>query len=219
MDEAARPDEQARVDGEARPDEAARAHPAKRASRRSDARQNRERILAAALTELTRSPDAPVSAIARRAGVGQGTFYRNFPDRQALLLELYRHELEQVADGAAELLRTRPPDLALREWMDRLARFAMAKAGIADAMQQAVHAPAASAKPGRDPVASGAGLLLRAAQETGAVRADVTVDDFTLAIAGLWHIDPRSDWQPRAARLLDLVMDALRTHPEKPPRR
>lgn len=219
MDDAARPDEQARVGGEARPDEEARAHPAKRAPRRSDARQNRERILAAALTELTRSPDAPVSAIARRAGVGQGTFYRNFSDRQALLLELYRHELEQVADGAAELLRTRPPDLALREWLDRLARFAMAKAGVAAAMQQAVHAPAASAKSGCDPVASGAGLLLRAAQETGAVRADVTVDDFTLAIAGLWHIDPRSDWQPRAARLLDLVMDALRTHPESPPRR
>lgn len=38
----------------------------------------------------------------------------------------------------------------------------------------------------------------------------MTADDFLLAIAGLWQIDPHSDWQPRATRLMDLVMDGLR---------
>jgi AcrR family transcriptional regulator len=177
---------------------------------RSDAQRNRERILEVALTELTRCADTPLSVIAKKAGVGQGTFYRNFPNREALVLEVYRYETQQVADSAAQLLATRAPDQALREWMDRLARFAMAKAGLADAIRQATSAPGSPAKPGHTPVTSAAELLLRANEEAGTIRPGVTSDDFLLAIAGLWQIDPGTDWQPRATRLLDLVMDGLR---------
>lgn len=177
---------------------------------RSDAQRNRERILAVALTELTRCADAPLSVIAKKAGVGQGTFYRNFPHREALVLEIYRHEMQQVADSAAQLLACREPDQALREWMDRLAEFAMAKAGLADAIRLVSGAPGTQAKPGHAPVTAAAELLLRASEEAGTIRPGVTADDFLLAIAGLWQIDPRSDWRPRATRLLDLVMDGLR---------
>ncbi|GGX85164.1 TetR/AcrR family transcriptional regulator [Streptomyces minutiscleroticus] len=177
---------------------------------RSDAQRNRERILAVALAELTRCANTPLSAIAKKAGVGQGTFYRNFPNRESLVLEIYRHEMQQVADSAAQLLATRAPDRALREWMDRLARFALAKAGMADAIRQATSAPAAPAKPGHAPLTSAAELLLRAGEEAGAIRPGVTADDFILAIAGLWQIDPAGDWEPRVTRLLDLVMDGLR---------
>lgn len=38
----------------------------------------------------------------------------------------------------------------------------------------------------------------------------MTADEFMLAIAGLWQIDPQGDWQTRATRLLDIVMDGLR---------
>lgn len=177
---------------------------------RSDAQRNRERILAVALTELTRCADAPLSVIAKKAGVGQGTFYRNFPSREALVLEIYRHEMQQVADSAAQLLACLEPDRALREWMDRLAEFAMAKAGLADAIRLVTGAPGAQAKPGHAPVTAAAELLLRANEEAGTIRPGVTADDFILAIAGLWQIDPRSDWRPRVTRLLDLVMDGLR---------
>ncbi|GGX73830.1 TetR/AcrR family transcriptional regulator [Streptomyces hiroshimensis] len=182
----------------------------KDAALRSDARRNRERILEVAVAELTRSPDAPLSAIAKKACVGQGTFYRNFPNREALVLEIYRYEMQQVADAAAQLLETREPAQALREWMDRLARFAMTKAGLADAIRMVTSAPGGPSKPGHAPVTSAAGLLLRAGENAGAIRPGVTPDDFLLAIAGLWQIDPGSDWQPRATRLLDLVMDGLR---------
>ncbi|MFJ7335736.1 TetR/AcrR family transcriptional regulator [Streptomyces sp. NPDC101110] len=177
---------------------------------RSDAQRNRERILAVALEELTRAADVPLSAIAKKAGVGQGTFYRHFPTREALVLEIYRHEMQQVADTAAPLLESREPDRALREWMDRLARFAMAKAGLADAIRQATSAPGQPAKPGHAPVTEAAELLLRAAEEAGTIRPGVTADDLFLVIGGLWTIDPGTDWQPRATRLLDFVMDGLR---------
>ncbi|MEU4466890.1 TetR/AcrR family transcriptional regulator [Streptomyces sp. NPDC024017] len=177
---------------------------------RSDAQRNRERILEVALEELTRSADAPLSSIAKKAGVGQGTFYRHFPTREALVLEIYRHEMQQVADTAAPLLESREPDRALREWMDRLARFAMAKAGLADAIRQATSAPGQPAKPGHTPVTEAAELLLRSAEEAGVIRPGITADDLFLAIGGLWTMDPHTDWQPRATRLLDFVMDGLR---------
>ncbi|MFH9706403.1 TetR/AcrR family transcriptional regulator [Streptomyces luteogriseus] len=177
---------------------------------RSDAQRNRERILEVALEELTRSACVPLSAIAKKAGVGQGTFYRHFPTREALVLEIYRHEMQQVADTAPALLESREPDRALREWMDRLARFAMTKAGLADAIRQATSAPGRPEKPGHAPVTEAAELLLRAAEDAGTIRPGVTVSDLFLVIGGLWTMDPHTDWQSRATRLLDFVMDGLR---------
>ncbi|MFD7281106.1 TetR/AcrR family transcriptional regulator [Streptomyces sp. NPDC059862] len=177
---------------------------------RSDAQRNRERILEVALAELSRDVDVPLSLIAKKAGVGQGTFYRNFPNREALVLEVYRHEVQLLTDAAAELLKTRAPDQALREWMDQLARFAVAKVGLSDAMRQIVGTADGPAQPGYALVVEAVEALLAANHEAGTVRPGVTVDDFILAIAGIWQIDSRGDWQAQSARLLDLVMDGLR---------
>lgn len=185
-------------------------HPKKDTQLRSDAQRNRERILEVALAELTHSADAPLSTIAKKAGVGQGTFYRNFPNREALVLEVYRYEVQQVAETACQLLETRAPDQALREWMDRLAQYAMAKAGLADAIRKATSKLGTLAGVGHGPVTSAITLLLKANEEAGTIRPGLTPDDFLLAIAGLWQIDPHGDWQSRAGRLLDLVMDGLR---------
>ncbi|MFI0961621.1 TetR/AcrR family transcriptional regulator [Streptomyces sp. NPDC021080] len=178
---------------------------------RSDARRNRERILAVALAELTRSAGTPLSAIAKKAGVGQGTFYRNFHHREALILEIHRHEVRQVTDAAAHLLATRPPDRALREWTDRLARFAMAEAGLAEALRTSTGTPrGALTRLDHEPLTSAVALLLRTNEEAGTIRPGVTPDDFLLAVAGLWRLDRHGDWQTHACRLLDLVTDGLR---------
>ncbi|MGW0838675.1 TetR/AcrR family transcriptional regulator [Streptomyces sp. NPDC002787] len=177
---------------------------------RSDAQRNRERILEVALVELSRSVDVPMSVIAKKAGVGQGTLYRNFPSREALILEVYRHEVQQVADRAAELLKTAEPDQALRAWMDRLARFIMAKTGLADALRQASSTAGGPESSGYALVVESIELLLNANHEAGTIRPGVTADDFLLAIAGIWQIDVRGDWHAQVTRLLDLVMDGLR---------
>ncbi|MDQ0785619.1 TetR/AcrR family transcriptional regulator [Streptomyces sp. B3I8] len=182
----------------------------KAAPLRSDAQRNRERILEVAVVELTRCADAPLSLIARQAGVGQGTFYRNFPNRESLVLEIYRHEMQQVADHAHHLLEKREPDRALREWMDRLAGFAMTKAGLAEAIRLATSGPGSPSRPSPTPLTDAAERLIGACQEAGVIRCDVTVDDFMLAISGLWMSAPEDGWQERATRLMDLVMDGLR---------
>ena len=178
---------------------------------RSDALENRGRILKVAVAELTHSPDVALSAIAKKAGVGQATFYRNFPSREALVIEVYRHEMEQVANLAGELLRTRPPEQALREWMDGLAQYAVTKAGLPDAIRQVASDRACpGTSSGYASVPAAAQLLLDANHKAGTIRPGVTVDDFSLATACFLFFDAWVVWFPRLGRLMDLVMDGLR---------
>lgn len=177
---------------------------------RSDARENRARILEVALAELTQSADAPLTTIARKAGVGQGTLYRHFPTREALILEVYQHESQQLADRADAVLATLPPDQALREWMNNLAEYAMTKTALVQAISQGALLSAGRSNPSYALVSSAIERLLQANEKVGAIRSGVTADDFILATAGLWMIEADSDWKGRADRLLNFVMDGLR---------
>jgi AcrR family transcriptional regulator len=69
---------------------------------RKDARRNREAILRAARELFAESADVAMCEVARRAGVGQATLYRNFPDRSALAAEVLSEQVERVAQLAAE---------------------------------------------------------------------------------------------------------------------
>lgn len=177
--------------------------------RRSDARENRARILDVALAELTRSADAPLTTIARKAGVGQGTLYRHFPTREALIIEVYQHESQQLADRAADLMAELAPDQALRDWMDKLAEYARTKATLAKAISGAFLSPGPD-NPSYAVVSAAIDQLLQANIEAGLIRPDITADDFILATAGLWLIDADTDWKHRSERLLSFVMDGLR---------
>ncbi|MDM0122605.1 TetR/AcrR family transcriptional regulator [Variovorax arabinosiphilus] len=177
---------------------------------RSDALQNRERILKVALVELARSADVPLSAIAKQAGVGQGTLYRHFPTREALVMEVYRYEMGQVVHFAELLLAKYPPDQALERWMHRLAEYAMTKAGLADAIRTVSSVREWPGNGGYAPVIAAAQLLLDANERAGTLRAGITTDDFFLATAGIWQIDFSTDWEPRLAWLINFVMQGLR---------
>ncbi|UUU19626.1 TetR/AcrR family transcriptional regulator [Streptomyces sp. DSM 40750] len=184
---------------------------------RSDAQRNRERILKVALAELSLFADAPLSLIAKKAGVGQGTMYRHFPNRETLVLEVHHREVQHLADSAPQLLMSGKPDEALREWMSRLADFAMARAGLADALRQAISATGGPAKPEYSLVMDAIELLINTNREAGTIRPNATTDVFVLAIAGIWQMDSHSDWRTQSGLLLDLVMDGLRVGAPGPP--
>lgn len=69
---------------------------------RKDAKRNREAILHAARELFAESADVAMCEVARRAGVGQATLYRNFPDRSALAAEVLSEQIDRVARLAAE---------------------------------------------------------------------------------------------------------------------
>ena len=106
---------------------------------RADAERNRLRLMEvakAAFTEL--GPDVALEEIARRSEVGIGTLYRHFPTREALLTEVYRHAVEQLAASATMLSSTRPPIDALRDWMRQFVDYVATKHVIAPALQAMV---------------------------------------------------------------------------------
>src|SRR6201995_1414005 len=177
---------------------------------RSDAELNRLRILSAAVTALGESSDATMNAVARRAGVGQGTMYRHFPNREALLLAVYQQDVQAVVDAAPALLAEYPPDQALRRWFGRLASYGRIKHGVAQAVEAATRADLSSAWYG--PVPGAITLLLEAGQAAGQIRADVDADEVLLLVGFLWRLDNEGGGKG-GAPLLDLVMGGGRAPP------
>ncbi len=72
---------------------------------RADALRNRERIVTAAREMFVEfGPDVPLDEIARRAGVGNATLYRNFPDRDALVREVVVSVMDRTSEAAEQAL-------------------------------------------------------------------------------------------------------------------
>jgi AcrR family transcriptional regulator len=178
--------------------------------KRSDARRNRDAIRAAALEAMTESPDVSLNAIAKRAGVANATLYRHFPTREELVLAVYEHEVQRLVDAARSLLQEQAPIDALRSWVEDLARYAVTKHGLADALRKA-------ATPGSDLASTGTYVaivaaldrLLQANISAGTLRAGLNADDVILALAGLWQLDPAADWRAQAERIYDIVLSGL----------
>jgi AcrR family transcriptional regulator len=184
---------------------------------RADAQQNRQRILEAAREALAASADASLNSIAKNAGVGPGTLYRHFPNREALVLAVYRYDVQQFADAASKLIADHPPIEALRLWFDRLAHYSMIKHGLADVMHSATSDGLAGET--YEPIIGAITELLQACTEDGSIRTGPDPDDVLLLLGFLWRIDPGPGADARAARLLDLVVDGLRSGAaNKPPR-
>lgn len=178
---------------------------------RADARQNREKLLSAAVEAFSRSgADVPLETIAQEAGVGIGTLYRHFPTRDALVIAAYQHEVKHLCDAAAELLHAMPPDAALREWMDRFVAYVAAKRGMGEALRSVVSSNAPLFAQTRDEIVAALSSLLRAGVAAGTIRSDVDAEDVMRAMRGVWQAPDEEGWQDQARRLLDLLMDGLR---------
>jgi AcrR family transcriptional regulator len=182
---------------------------------RADAQQNRQRILEAAREALAASGDASLNSIAKKARVGAGTLYRHFPNREALVLAVYRYDVQQIADTAPKLLADHPPIEALRLWFDRLAHYGMIKHGLAGVL----HAATSDGLVGGtyEPVIGAITQLLQACAEDGSIPASHDPDDVLLLLGFLWRIDPGPGAEAKAGRLLDLLMAGLQAGTPKGP--
>ena len=177
---------------------------------RSDARRNRDAILAAALDALTESPNTSLNAIAKRAGVANATLYRHFPTREQLVLATYQQEVGKLVDAADLLLQDQAPIDALRIWVESLAGYAVTKHGLADALRKAA-TPGSdlSSTETYDSIVAALDRLLQANIAAGALRRGLNAEDVVLALAGLWQLDPAGDWRAQAQRIYDIVLGGL----------
>ncbi len=140
---------------------------------RSDAAANAERVLAAAIRSgLNEGRHVPLAQIAREAGVGVGTLYRRYPNRDALLEALQVRAYGILADLAEQALATASTGIEAVE------RFLTASYAVRDQLVLPLHGAPWSASPesarGRGRIRELMTAIVRRGHEDGTIRPDVT---------------------------------------------
>ncbi|MFE6488645.1 TetR/AcrR family transcriptional regulator [Streptomyces sp. NPDC057757] len=175
---------------------------------RSDARENRARILAAAREALAADGSTSMNQIAQRAGVGAGTLYRNFPTRESLVLAVYQDEVARITGTVPDLLAQMPPLEALRHWTTDLVEAMRRKHGLGDALGPGAHQAISEQSYG--PVITAITQLLDAGKKDESIRPDADPGDFLQLTGALWRA--AASPEDRAPHMLALILDGLRTH-------
>ena len=174
---------------------------------RKDVLRNRERLLEVALRLFAEhGPDASPRAIAQQAGVGIGTLYRHFPDRDTLVQAVYRADLDRLCRCVPGLLDEHDSRTALRQWLGRCLDHAWTKRGLARALRT-VLSPEGTAE-SRERLTEAVARLLDAGVAAGSLRADLDPFDVLLAVTGVALATEQYADRGRADRLLDLMMDS-----------
>ena len=176
-------------------------------ARRADAERNRGKILAAARAAFADSEaEVSMAEISRRAGVGMATLYRNFPGRRELLEALYIDEVDGVCE-AAKTLAAQTQGAVFLAWLRRFAAFSISKRPVGELLRESGDDRGPFFNQGRNRVLAAGRPLLAAAQRSGEVRDDLTLEqvlDLVIAVASI-HGDP-SYREP----ILRAVLDGLR---------
>jgi AcrR family transcriptional regulator len=186
---------------------------------RADARRNREQIIEAARTLFVRiGPDVPMEEIARAAGVGVGTLYRRFPDRDELIKAVNLDDFTRLAALARRLEQEEPDPAVALAGLLRSAlelRLSITMTAVSARAHQAVRGSSSIAEH-RDELIAVASRLLRRAQERGAIRPDIDIGDIVLALMLVSRLAPPAGDELADMvfrRLFALVMDGLRAVP------
>lgn len=178
---------------------------------RADAQRNRQAILEAAESEFRdRGVEASMDGIAERAGVGVGTVYRNFDNKEALMRAIVAERVAPLVEAARGGLDDPDPGAAFDAFLRRVTSESCEFKALADALAGAGLDFAAVKEQAAGELFDAVRRLFRRAQEAGAIRADVTADDVGALIQGLSHTAHITSDQGQMGRCVDLVVDALR---------
>jgi AcrR family transcriptional regulator len=178
---------------------------------RADASRNRDTLLAAATRAFATADEEPsMRAIAREAGVGIATLYRHFPTREALVDAVYHDQVERLTVGARELLEAFPPAEAMRRWMDLFGDWLMTKHGMIDTLLAMIESGEIALAQTRAELLAVIDSILAAGRAAGELRADITAEDISASLLGIFTVAGKPEHRAQADRLLDLLMDGLR---------
>ncbi|MET7764880.1 helix-turn-helix domain-containing protein [Streptomyces sp. NPDC005393] len=179
---------------------------------RADALRNRERIVAAAREVLVEhGAEVPLDEIARRAGVGNATIYRHFPDRRDLIHHVTLSVMSRVAKQAESALAEEPD--AFRA----LCRFVHAAAderigALCPLLSDGIDKEHPDHIAARDRLDAGIDALMVAARAAGLLRTDIDVGDLMVALTQLTRPLPGSgcvNFDKFVHRHLQLFLDGL----------
>jgi AcrR family transcriptional regulator len=185
---------------------------------RRDAELNRQRILAAARDAFAEEGlSVTLDEIARRAGVGVGTVYRRFPDKEQLIDALFEDQITAFVSLAEGCLDDVDPWEGLLRFLDQACHLHACDRGLKEVVLAGTH--------GRERVARGRELmyplvvrLVERAQADGSLRPDVKPTDMPLLQLMLGALSELTrDVEPDVwRRFLGIVMDGLRSRRDGP---
>ena len=179
---------------------------------RKDAERNRLRILRAAAEVFTQQGlRATLDDVADRAGVGVGTVYRRFPDKEALVEALFTERLDSLVGFAEQALADPDPWAGLVDLLERAAMVMAGDRGLRQMLMYATygHDRVEQARTRMQPVIT---KVVERAQAAGVLRADLYPTDiplleFMLSASAEYAMCVRPEiWR----RYLALMLDALR---------
>jgi AcrR family transcriptional regulator len=185
---------------------------------RRDAERNRQRILEAARVVFAREGlEVSLDAIAREAGVGVGTVYRRFADKEQLIEALFEDSLAELVGAARDALAVPDPwegfVTFLQGAIDRQAR----DRGLKELLVGSAHGQEQIGR-ARDEIVPLVTELVQRAQRSGQLRDDVAPSDFPLiqfAVGAI--VEYTAEVQPDAwRRLVGLILDGMRVRRDAP---
>ncbi|GGK65408.1 transcriptional regulator [Sphaerisporangium melleum] len=181
-----------------------------RRPQRADARRNFDALLCAAREAFAEhGTGASLEDIARRAGVGIGTLYRNFPTRQDLFESVYVGEVEALC-RASQQVSGMPPWEGFVTWLGDFASFAATKRAISEALNR----DSEMFRSCRQAMYAAGQPLFARAQQAGQARADADFDDVLRMVAGLLSAAFVDDEQRE--RVLGFALDGIRAQHTAP---
>ncbi|GAB1326304.1 TetR/AcrR family transcriptional regulator [Streptomyces sennicomposti] len=183
--------------------------------KRADGARNYDAILAAARKAFeTEGSDASLEDIAARAGVAIGTLYRHFPTRAVLVEAATRDGLADLVARAESVAGDDDPLEALASWMSRAVRHFSTFRGLVGILTQSMYDEGTPSHAACAAMHDSGAMLLRAAQDTGRVRADITPDElFDLLSGAAWvRENALPGGRDRSERFLQLVLEGIVAH-------
>jgi AcrR family transcriptional regulator len=177
---------------------------------RADAARNRVRVLEVAYeTFAAEGLSVPIDEIARRAGVGAGTVYRHFPTKDALFQAVIEDRMQRLVDDGYGLLESDGPGEALFSFLRSIVlQWGATDRGLVDALAGFGIDIARAAPEAEDAFMAVLGELLRAAQQAGTARHDVSVREVKTILVGCQAMEAYNS--ELAERVTGVVVDGLR---------
>jgi AcrR family transcriptional regulator len=185
---------------------------------RADAQRNLARVLEAARAVFAEfGIDAPMTLIAERAGVGNGTVFRRFPTKDELLVALIAQRGRYLLDAADDALASSQPGAAFRSFVELAAEQQIGDRGFCDAIGTHLFARA-DLRELFDGVRERVGRLVERAKEAGEVRGDLVAADVLFVLHGVAKTGLMlEDVAPGLwRRYLGLALDGLRPEAATP---
>lgn len=153
---------------------------------RADAKRNRERVLGAARAVFAEhGREAQVADVARRAGVGVGTVYRHFPDRDALLDAVVSGSIRKVAGYAREALGEEDAWVAFSDFLMRCAELSAEDRALSETLTDERLDDRWASLAEEAGLAKTIATLVERGKEAGVIRADARAEDVPLIICGV----------------------------------